>query len=189
LEEGKLSKRFAPNFKVWLEFSGRSIAGDYRIRLLEGIKRNGSIGRAAKDASIPYRSAWQHIKNMEAGLGSPVIETFKGGRNGGGGARLTRLGEVLLKDYLKQRNLLKAVMEDKELWEACSLKISARNRLKGKVVNVEKGQITANVKIEIMAPIMITALITKEAVEDLDIKPGDVVEAVVKSTEVMVAKE
>jgi len=35
----------------------------------------------------------------------------------------------------------------------------------------------------------VTAIITKEAAEELDIKPGDIVEAIVKATEVMVAKE
>ena len=68
------------------------------------------------------------------------------------------------------------------------LKISARNRLKGKVTAVEKGVITAKVKVEITVPAVVTAVITKEAVEDLDLKVGDKVEAIVKSTEVMIAK-
>ena len=68
------------------------------------------------------------------------------------------------------------------------MKLSARNRLKGKVVAVEKGIITAKVKIEIKVPAVVTSVITKEAVEDLDLKVGDEVEAIVKSTEVMIAK-
>ena len=68
------------------------------------------------------------------------------------------------------------------------MKISARNRLKGKVVAVEKGIITAKVKIEIKVPAVVTSVITKEAVEDLDVKVGDEVEVIVKSTEVMIAK-
>jgi len=69
------------------------------------------------------------------------------------------------------------------------LKISARNRLKGVVKSVEKGDVIAKVKMEISAPATITALISREAVEDLNIKAGDKVEAVIKATEVMVAKE
>lgn len=68
------------------------------------------------------------------------------------------------------------------------MKISARNRLKGTVKSVEKGIVTAKVKIEIAAPTSITAVITKEATEELNIKVGDAVEAIVKATEVMVAK-
>ena len=68
------------------------------------------------------------------------------------------------------------------------LKISARNRLKGKVLAVEKDKITAKVKVQIIAPATVTALISTEAVEDLDIKVGDEVEAVIKATEVMIAR-
>ena len=68
------------------------------------------------------------------------------------------------------------------------MKISARNRLKGKVVAVEKGIITAKVKIEIKVPAVVTSVITKESVEDLDVKVGDEVEVIVKSTAVMIAK-
>jgi molybdopterin-binding protein len=68
------------------------------------------------------------------------------------------------------------------------LKISARNRLKGKVVAVEKGIITAKVKIEIKVPAVVTSVITKESVEDLDVKVGDEVEVIVKSTAVMIGK-
>ena len=67
--------------------------------------------------------------------------------------------------------------------------MSARNSLKGMVVSVEKGEITASVKIKIESPEVITAIISKEAVEDLDIKEGDELNAVIKSTEVMVIKE
>jgi molybdopterin-binding protein len=68
------------------------------------------------------------------------------------------------------------------------MKLSARNVLKGKVEAVDKGPITASVKIKIEAG-EVTATITKESVEDLEIKVGDEVVAVIKSTEVMVGKE
>ncbi|AXV39944.1 molybdopterin-binding protein [Methanobacterium sp. BAmetb5] len=69
------------------------------------------------------------------------------------------------------------------------MKISARNMLKGKVTGVDVGAVMANVKIKIESPDVITAIITKESVKDLDIKDGDKVIALIKSTEVMVAKE
>jgi len=68
------------------------------------------------------------------------------------------------------------------------VKISARNHLKGKVTAVEKEKIMALVKIKVTKPATITALVSREAVEDLRIKVGDEVEAVVKATEVMIAK-
>ena len=68
-----------------------------------------------------------------------------------------------------------------------SLKLSARNQLPGKVLEVEKDGLVCKIKIEI-EPSTITSVITEEAVEKLDIKPGDRIYAVIKSTEVMVAK-
>lgn len=69
------------------------------------------------------------------------------------------------------------------------LKLSARNKLKGTVESVEVGPIMANIKIKIEAPDIITAIITKDSVNALDIKEGDAVMAIIKSTEVMVAKD
>jgi molybdopterin-binding protein len=67
-------------------------------------------------------------------------------------------------------------------------KISARNRLKGRVVAVEKDGLMAKIKVEITVPVSVTAIFSKEAVEDLGTKVGDQIEAVVKATEVMIAK-
>jgi len=69
------------------------------------------------------------------------------------------------------------------------VKISARNMLKGTVESVDAGLIMASVKIKIESPDVITAIITKEAAENLGIKEGDTVAALVKATEVMVGKE
>jgi molybdopterin-binding protein len=67
--------------------------------------------------------------------------------------------------------------------------LSARNRMKGIVKEIEKGEVASTVKIEITTPAIITSMITKEAVEDLDLKEGDKVEAVIKATEIMVSKD
>jgi len=55
------------------------------------------------------------------------------------------------------------------------------------VLKVEKGGLVCKITIEI-EPSILTSVITEEAVEKLDIKPGDKICAVIKSTEVMVAK-
>jgi molybdopterin-binding protein len=69
------------------------------------------------------------------------------------------------------------------------LKLSARNRFVGTVESVEKGPITSLIKVKIKTPVTITALISKEAAEDLALKSGDQVEAIIKATEVIVAKD
>ena len=66
------------------------------------------------------------------------------------------------------------------------MKISARNVLKGKIVDVVKGATTAHVRIDIGGTVM-TASITNEAVEDLGLKKGMAASAVIKASDVMVA--
>lgn len=68
------------------------------------------------------------------------------------------------------------------------MKLSARNQIKGSITELEMGIVTARVKIKIDAPIVITAVITKEAAEELKLKVGDKVQAIVKATEVMIGK-
>jgi len=69
------------------------------------------------------------------------------------------------------------------------MRLSARNVLKGKVTQVTTGQTTAHVKIEIAPGTVVTASITNEAVAELRLKPGDAAYAVIKASDVMVARD
>ena len=68
------------------------------------------------------------------------------------------------------------------------LRLSARNQLHGAVAAVHHGDVMSTVKVVLGDGQRLTAAITKDAADDLDLAPGDVVVVVVKSTEVMVAK-
>jgi molybdopterin-binding protein len=68
------------------------------------------------------------------------------------------------------------------------MKLSARNQLKGKIVGVQKGQTTAHVRIDIGGGVVVTSSITNEAVDELGLKTGDDAFAVIKASDVMVAK-
>jgi molybdopterin-binding protein len=68
------------------------------------------------------------------------------------------------------------------------MKLSARNQIRGKVVAVQKGQTTAHVRIDIGNGVVITSSITNEAVDDLSLAVGDEAIAVIKASDVMVAK-
>lgn len=65
------------------------------------------------------------------------------------------------------------------------MKISARDRLKGRIVEVRKGATTAHVRIDVNGTI-VTASITNEAVDELALKVGDTAYAIVKASDVMV---
>lgn len=182
-------EKHKPMCKVWLEYEGQPILGKGGAEILQAIKEEESISRAAKKVGMSYRYVWNYIAKIQKTLKEPIIQTYKGGRTGGGGAKLTGLGENLLKEYRRVEGYVGEILGDEEYWEAVGLKITARNRLKGVVEEVEKGTVAAKVKIRIDTPVVVTALISREAVEELEIKPGNNVEAVIKATEVMVAKK
>jgi len=67
------------------------------------------------------------------------------------------------------------------------MRISARNQLKGTVVEVKKGATTSHVRVDIGNGQVITSSITNEAVDDLGIKAGGKATVVVKASDVMIA--
>jgi molybdopterin-binding protein len=69
------------------------------------------------------------------------------------------------------------------------MKLSARNVLAGKVVDVKRGATTSHVRIQIAGGAVFTASITNEAVDDLALKVGDNASAIVKASDVIVGKD
>jgi molybdopterin-binding protein len=67
------------------------------------------------------------------------------------------------------------------------MRISARNQIKGTVVEVTKGATTSHVRVDIGGGNIMTSAITNEAVDELGIKAGSKVTVVVKASDVMIA--
>lgn len=67
------------------------------------------------------------------------------------------------------------------------MRISARNQIKGTVVEVKKGATTSHVRVDIGGGQIVTSSITNEAVDDLGIKANGAVIVVVKASDVMIA--
>jgi molybdopterin-binding protein len=65
-------------------------------------------------------------------------------------------------------------------------KLSARNQLKGKIIEVKTGATTSHVRIDIGGGVVITASITNEAVAELGLKAGVDAFAVIKASDVMI---
>ena len=68
------------------------------------------------------------------------------------------------------------------------MKLSARNQLKGKIVDVMKGATTSHVRVDIGGGVIVTSSITNEAVADLALQKGDDAWAVIKASDVMIGK-
>jgi len=69
------------------------------------------------------------------------------------------------------------------------MKLSARNVLKGRVVGIDRGQVTAVVRVDIGGGNVITSSITLAALQDLGLRDGSQVCAVIKASEVLLGVE
>jgi molybdate transport system regulatory protein len=172
--------------KVWLAEDGKPIIGGGKVELLKAIDEEKSLRKACMKMDISYKHAWNVLNKMSERLGKDVVTTARGGKNQG--TFLTDEGRRLIKEYEMNKKFVNNAMEDEGSWEKLSLAISARNKIPAKVTGVEKDGLVAKVKLEI-DPSALTSIITSEAVERLDIKEGDSVFAIIKSTEVLIGKE
>lgn len=69
------------------------------------------------------------------------------------------------------------------------MKISARNQIKGTIIEIKPGVVTAKIVIDIGGGNKLSSVITMDSVNDLNLTAGDIVTAIIKSTEVMIGKE
>lgn len=68
------------------------------------------------------------------------------------------------------------------------MKISARNRLRGRVTAVIAGAVNGTIKVDVGGGNEVTSNITNEAIDDLELKVGDDVTVLIKASDVLVAK-
>lgn len=90
--------------KLWIESDDGAVLSPGRLSLLEGIRRLGSLNKAAAEQRMSYRKAWGRIRDTEERLGQPLV------RDGGGrkGYKLTELGDRLVDEYVAWREEVKA---------------------------------------------------------------------------------
>lgn len=67
------------------------------------------------------------------------------------------------------------------------MRISARNQIRGTVIDLKKGATTAHIRVDIGNGQIVTSSITNEAVDELGIKTGGKVTVVIKASDVMIA--
>ncbi|MCB2053732.1 MAG: TOBE domain-containing protein [Geminicoccaceae bacterium] len=69
------------------------------------------------------------------------------------------------------------------------MKLSARNKLAGKIVAIKKGPVNSQVEVDIGGGTIVTSMITTDAVEELDLAEGRAVRVVIKASQVMLATD
>ena len=87
-------KKF-PRAAIKVDFGTEVRLGPGKVRLLEFIAETGSISEAARQMEMSYRRAWLLIDEVNGIFGKPVVDTATGGV-GGGGAKITPLGEAVI---------------------------------------------------------------------------------------------
>jgi molybdate transport system regulatory protein len=172
----------------------RGGVGSSRIALLEAIRDHGSINAAAKAVGLSYKGAWDAVQALNNLFDRPVVLAHPGG-SAGGATRVTDLGEALIGAFRFVNDELDrtfGVLEtqlrrpggarhDGFLW-SLSMRTSARNALAGTVDKVTEGAVDAEVSLDVGGGQKIIAIVTRDSVEDLGLKPGRRALALIKSS-------
>ena len=66
------------------------------------------------------------------------------------------------------------------------MKISARNRIKSKIKNIENKGIISQITLETLEPTIITAIITRKSADELRLQEGDLINIIIKPTEIII---
>ncbi|MGD0318507.1 MAG: TOBE domain-containing protein [Nitrososphaerales archaeon] len=170
-----------------LEDKKQTVLQEVDARLLRRISETNSLAEAAKLLGISYRNAWDRIRRLESRSGKKMLESKAGGA-AGGSSRLTPDGMTLFREFRSVRKYLFNALDDRDSAGNVGYKLSARNRVKAKITTIKKGDVIAMIKMAATDPVALTSIISNEAVEDLGLQEGDEVQAIIKATEVMVAK-
>ncbi len=97
---------------VWIEGPEGTLLGIGRVELLEQIRICGSISAAAREMGMSYRHAWELIDSMNRQLGEPLVIKETGGR-GGGGTKLTAVGENAIAAFRELDNAFSEFVEQR----------------------------------------------------------------------------
>lgn len=196
----------APRFaaRMTLDTDGGASLGETRVRLLEAIARHGSINQAAKAVPLSYKAAWDAIDTLNNLAPQPLVERVTGGRQGGGtrltdyGRRVVAMYRALETEYQTVLDRVAAHLPDagasdvcafRQLMRRASMRSSARNQFHGRIVGLRDGQVDYEVRLALDDATEIVAVITRASAENLGLRIGQEVLALVKSSSVLVATD
>jgi molybdate transport system regulatory protein len=167
--------------------------------LLAALALTGSLQKAARAAGYSYKGAWLVLDAAAALTHSPLVETATGG-SGGGGTRLTPEGQALLAAWRELQIRHDAFLREQAAWlqtrpaldallKRMSMKTTARNQFHGRIVGVSPGPSTTTVRMALDGGQEITASLTAQAAQDLQVRTGKEALALVKSSEVVLVTD
>ena len=102
---------FSVRSKIWIEnANGQVIFGLGRYRILDAIRRSGSMNAAAKELHMSYRAVWMRVRSSEERIGKELL--IREGK----GSRLTPFAENLMKQYRRMLSVVQT--ETDEVYES-----------------------------------------------------------------------
>lgn len=99
-----------PRIKIWFESGGEYAFGYGLCEILNAVREQGSIKIASEKIGRSYRHVWGKIKEAEAILGRPLVQTRVGGKSDHR-SELTEEADQLLKSFLSLRESMKKELE------------------------------------------------------------------------------
>ncbi|MDY0364715.1 MAG: TOBE domain-containing protein [Arcobacteraceae bacterium] len=183
-----------------LDSGDKTFLIDKRIKLLELIDIHGSLSKAAKEVPISYKAAWDAIDAMNNLSNQPLVISSTGGQSGGGSV-LSSYGKEVVKNYKiiqsKYNQFLTTLNEalgegainNLQTIERISMTLSARNQISGTIIEIKKGAVNSEVYLRTKSNNIITATITCESIENLNLKIGMSAVAIFKANVVLISKD
>lgn len=188
--------------RIALETPLGAVLSDSRIRLLEAIDRCGSLNRAAREVPLSYKAAWDALEAMNNLSPEPLVHRSTGGA-GGGGTKLTDYARRLIGLYRAMESSQQEILDRLEAMPAdadgpalrtlirrLSMKTSARNQFAARVTGLHDRGGIVDVTLSLgegAAPgETLLACITPESVENMALRLGSEVFALIKAPAVQV---
>lgn len=112
-----------PRISLRLVFGEDAMLGPGKAELLERIRDTGSISAAGRQMQMSYKRAWMLVETLNAIFREPLVDSTRGGPNGGG-ARLTAAGQAVLAQYRS----LEALVETTGASQIQTLRAMLRDR-------------------------------------------------------------
>ncbi len=185
-----------------LRRGGLARVGLERIALIEAIGSLGSISAAAKQLGLSYKGAWDGVQALNNLFDAPLVVANAGGK-AGGAATVTPRGLAVIRAFREVEREIGAALSRLEAGLAASdpdqglgelfwslgLRTSARNALRGTVVAIEDGEVTAKVTLDLGGDLEIVSIITRRSREELGLALGKPAIALIKSSFVVLADD
>lgn len=185
--------------QVFVTTGNQQFVNPEHIQLLQAIDVCGSISAAAKQVGISYKTAWDRVDTINNMAEQALVLRGAGGPKGGG-TQLTDYGKNIVAGFVaidqEHQAFLKRVGGNMQSLNDVSRYIgqttvttSARNQFYGKVLTITCGEVNAEVVLQISNTQNIVAVITRASVQQLRLKKGEPIIAIIKASWVMLSSD